>query len=559
MPSLFSRRAWTATIAVFFFFILASPFLIIVPQNVKATSPGFISVSGTQFTMDGVSFSSSGTRLVGLDETTAVAMAIRAHVSGLTGEWGKNMNFPVPDTGKLNVNNLTQLWYAYFWFCAHYNINLVRFSSGDQWATSICYKAWRDHPTQYFQVLDEMLKQAYARGIYIELNMAGGCEGAAPNYFYNFEQPPSSMSDQLTDLNKAEGKVYHYYLDYITATIQHLDASPYTNAIFAYDLYNEPDASLFWAHNQVKFRTWARVIANDTTILTDHIVDMGVGCGGDFAGNFGWGLASFQNATGWTGFDICHRHDYGSAEDDYLVRDPLHWSMVHCGKPLLTGEIGKSYYADGRWHLERWPWWETRYKYYGGQAHCSMVLLGTIGYPYSGDYPIGQTAPPTPTPPTISISADINYGPVSLIVNFTSLVTNGIVPYTYLWTFGDGGTNTNANPSHAYGSPGTFNAHCTVSGGGSGVSNMITVVTYAPSPTPPPAPPTPPPLPPAPPPLTPLTPGPNAPGTTDVFIITNTNGTSNDIISQAGPFLGVFAFFIAILAVIAVMGQVSRF
>jgi len=34
---------------------------------------------------------------------------------------------------------------------------------------------------------------------------------------------------------------------------------------------------------------------------------------------------------------------------------------------------------------------------------------------------------------------------------------------------------------------------------------------------------------------------------------------SGDIIAQAGPFLGVFAFFIAILAVIAVMGQVSRF
>ena len=256
MPSFLSRKAWTWTIAIFFFIVLASPFLIIVPDNVKATGPGFISVSGTGFAIDGVPFTSSGTRLIGLDETTAVAMAIRAHVSGLSGEWGKNMNFPVPDTGKLNVNNLSQLWYAFFWFCAHYDIDLVRLSSGDQWATKVCHEAWRDHPTQYFQVLDEMLKQAYYRGVYVELNMAGGCTGTAPDYFYGYgQQRPSSISDQITDLNKAEGKVYHLYLDYITATIQHLDASPYTNAIFAYDVYNEPDGSPFWAHNQVKFRT----------------------------------------------------------------------------------------------------------------------------------------------------------------------------------------------------------------------------------------------------------------------------------------------------------------
>jgi len=557
MPSLFSRKAWSATIAVFFFIVLASPFLIIMPDNVKATGPGFISVSGTQFTMDSIPFSSSGTRLVGLDETTAVAMAIRAHVSGLSGEWGKNMNFPVPDTGKLNVNDLTQLWYAYFWFCAHYGLNLVRMSNADQWATEICFEAWRDHPTQYFQVLDEMLKQAYARGIYVELNMAGGCTGTAPNYFYEYgQQRPSSVSDQITDLNKAEGKVYHLYLDYITANIQHLDASPYTNAIFAYDVYNEPDCSPFWAHNQIKFGTWARVIANDTRVLTTHIVDMGVCGGGDPAGNFGWGFASFYNYTGGTGFDICHRHYYASAEDNYLVDDPLDWS-ISCGKPLLVGEVAKNY-MNGNYGFWRWTWYESRFKYYGGQALCTMVLTGgTTGYPYSGDYPIGETPGPPPAAPTISISASVNYGTIPLTVHFTSQVESATSSFTYYWTFGDGGSSTSANPSHTYTTAGTYNVYCTLRGGAIATSNTITVVTYVPTPSPPPAPPTPPPLPPPPPPPSGLTPGPN--DDDGIFIITTTNGTNNDIIAQARPFLGAFAFAFAILAVIALFGQVSRF
>lgn len=487
--------------------LFVSVFLVpLTAPSVQATALGIIRVSGTNFTING---SPMTTPLVGVDETTAVAMAIRAHVSGLSGEYGKNMNFPVPNTGKLNVNNLTQLWYAYFWFCAHYSINLVRFSSGDYWGTKISYEAWRDHPTQYFQVLDEMLKQAYYRGVYVELNMAGGID-------YQF-----GATDHIYDLNRATGKAYHNYLDYMTATIAHLDASPYTNAIFAYDVNNEPDGSSYWAHDQVKFRTWARVIANDTTPLTTHIVDMGVGGGGDLAGNFGWGLASFQNSTGLTGFDICHHHAYFSAEDDYLVRDPLHWSTVHCGKPYFQGEIGKSYYSTSLgWVLVRWPWWEAKFLYYGGMAYCTMVLTGgTSGYPYSGDYPIGQQSPP-PIPPSISISADVNYGTVSLHVQFASVVGNGTAPFTYAWVFDDGGSSTSANPSHIFTVAGTYHVYCTVNGGGTGTSNTITVVTYIPTPVPPPPPPTPPPLPPTPP---PVIPGPIAGlGVNDTFILTST-------------------------------------
>ncbi len=36
------------------------------------------------------------------------------------------------------------------------------------------------------------------------------------------------------------------------------------------------------------------------------------------------------------------------------------------------------------------------------------------------------------------------------VISFTCSPTNGTIPYTYYWTFGDGGTSTLQNPSHAY-------------------------------------------------------------------------------------------------------------
>src|SRR5438552_5982328 len=47
-------------------------------------------------------------------------------------------------------------------------------------------------------------------------------------------------------------------------------------------------------------------------------------------------------------------------------------------------------------------------------------------------------------------------------VTFTSTVTGGTTPYTYAWTFGDGGTSTVASPTHAYTTAGTFTVTLTV-------------------------------------------------------------------------------------------------
>lgn len=61
-------------------------------------------------------------------------------------------------------------------------------------------------------------------------------------------------------------------------------------------------------------------------------------------------------------------------------------------------------------------------------------------------------------PPAVSISADTTNGEAPLPVQFTSTVedADGDTPVTYAWDFGDGGTSTEADPSHTYTTPGTY-------------------------------------------------------------------------------------------------------
>jgi PKD repeat protein len=58
-------------------------------------------------------------------------------------------------------------------------------------------------------------------------------------------------------------------------------------------------------------------------------------------------------------------------------------------------------------------------------------------------------------PLQVSISATPTSGNIPLTVTFASSVTGGFAPYNYAWTFGDGGSSVEANPTHAYRSPGT--------------------------------------------------------------------------------------------------------
>ena len=78
-------------------------------------------------------------------------------------------------------------------------------------------------------------------------------------------------------------------------------------------------------------------------------------------------------------------------------------------------------------------------------------------------------------PPVAVASATPTAGQAPLPVTFSS-AGSGPAGISYSWTFGDGGTSTQANPTHTYTAPGQYTARLTVSDGtNTAVSNDLTI------------------------------------------------------------------------------------
>lgn len=60
---------------------------------------------------------------------------------------------------------------------------------------------------------------------------------------------------------------------------------------------------------------------------------------------------------------------------------------------------------------------------------------------------------------SVSAFADLAQTTAGTLINFWAVPNNGTAPYTYAWTFGDGGTGTGAQTTHTYNSPGTYNVN----------------------------------------------------------------------------------------------------
>ncbi|MDW5562105.1 MAG: PKD domain-containing protein [Methanomassiliicoccus sp.] len=83
--------------------------------------------------------------------------------------------------------------------------------------------------------------------------------------------------------------------------------------------------------------------------------------------------------------------------------------------------------------------------------------------------------------PIASINASVSSGHGPLTVDFTSTVEGGTYPYNYMWSFGDGSTDSSANPSHTYDEPGVYVVQLTTidSASRQDVSEQLTITVLS--------------------------------------------------------------------------------
>jgi PKD repeat protein len=80
---------------------------------------------------------------------------------------------------------------------------------------------------------------------------------------------------------------------------------------------------------------------------------------------------------------------------------------------------------------------------------------------------------PAPLPPTAAFTTSSTSGTVPLSVQFVNQSTGSIS--AYLWTFGDGGTSTDANPTYIYRTPGTYAVSLQITGPGGTASTQSSI------------------------------------------------------------------------------------
>jgi len=341
------------------------------PSASAASSYGRVTVSGKNILIGGQVTSE---QFYGVVETTALQNAILAYIYGQTGVAGKTSHLNGPDTSKQGGyipyhKDAEEFWDQYFAITAYYHCNLVRMGAGDRWGTSIQYEAWLYHHDEYINLLKVMCAEAEEHGVYLCFVIAGSQE--VPAYTYG----------GIGSVFDTASTAYAHYITYAKDTMQALDGQ---NAIFMYDVFNEPDHDQvyqnYWRSNGGKtaFNTWAKAVAAATFGVSTHPRTMGVAGMGLM---FGWGQSDFNLATGSCGFEILHRHFYAQANDAYLFADPEAWADA-VGKPLFWGELG----YNGVYPLIKWTFGEESIRKAGGQLICTMVLTGTANYPYTGGY-----------------------------------------------------------------------------------------------------------------------------------------------------------------------------
>lgn len=112
-----------------------------------------------------------------------------------------------------------------------------------------------------------------------------------------------------------------------------------------------------------------------------------------------------------------------------------------------------------------------------GTFTASLTVMDSVESQRTASVVITATAPPL----EFAVTADPASGVVPLSVAFVCMVSSGSPPYAYAWVFGDGGTATDANPTHTYTSPGSYDATVTVTDSfGTQSTRTIPIVVVSP-------------------------------------------------------------------------------
>ncbi len=109
-----------------------------------------------------------------------------------------------------------------------------------------------------------------------------------------------------------------------------------------------------------------------------------------------------------------------------------------------------------------------------GTYAVTLTVGDSCGHTVTADLPINAYGEVAPVP---TVDPACGYAPLNVV--FTGTTTGGVPPYVFSWSFGDGGHDTQQNPSHSYLAVGNYTATLTVTDslGHSGTGTVTVKVT----------------------------------------------------------------------------------
>ena len=140
------------------------------------------------------------------------------------------------------------------------------------------------------------------------------------------------------------------------------------------------------------------------------------------------------------------------------------------GQVLLVSGNGATGALDGMWAFSRDNWQTLSPsiplipRYWGGAVYDAadneFVMMG--GESSGGVSSFGDTWTYSLPAFNGSAAASLSQASVGQPVTFSSTAVNGVSPYNFTWSFGDGNTSYGANVTYAYSRPGSFAASVTI-------------------------------------------------------------------------------------------------